>query len=351
MSPAYRQRLTVAGVARAFGFLALLVPAAWAQDEVGLLAVGAVGVVWLVAFAAESSPHRLVRTTEVLSAGLVAAICGIAVAGSPGSPGSTAAMGALAISPLTAGVLRGTRIALLCLLASSLVLTVLALLAGPEVAAPSTEAAVSTLTWTLTGLGLGFIGSFLHGTLLRSDPLATQRRVQSLIRLLIDESDHLVGGLGPETLGGQVLERVREVVPAGALLLQAPHDGVLAPVALDAGALAPPDELATVSLADRAYAEARPIRSREGFALPLTSEGRVVAVVSGWFLPGVDGLTSAQPEQLDRLAVRLEGSRPSSSRRRCSSRPSGRWPRWRSADASPASCTTVSPRTWRRSAT
>lgn len=298
MSPAYRQRLFVALAARSFGFLALLGPAAWARDDVGVLAIAAVGVIWAIALIVEAVPRPLVLTTELVAAALVGIVCGLA-AGT-----STTALGALAISPLTAGVFRGARAALGTLAVSTAALVVAATIADGGLAF---EGAVAGFTWTTTGLGLGFIGASLHGTLLRTDPLATQRRVQSLIRRLIHESEHLVSGHEPETLGAAILEQVRAVVPAATLLIQAPHDGVLAPVALDAGALAPPDELATVSLADRAYAEGRPVRSVDGFALPLTSEGRVVAVVSGWFLPGVDVEAAAQLDLLSRLAARLEG--------------------------------------------
>ncbi len=298
MSPAYRQRLFVALAARGFCFLSLLGPAAWARDDVGVLAIVIIGLIWTVALVVETLPGQVVLTTELVAAALVGSVCGLTAAT------TTAAMGALAISPLTGGVFRGVRAALCSLSSSTTAFVLVATVAHHGL---PVEGAVAGLVWTVTGLGLGFIGASLHRTLLRTDPLAADRRARSLIRGLVHESDQLVARLDTDALAEAILGRVRETAPVTALLLQAPHEGVLTPVLLEPGALRPDLEVGTSTLADLAAREGRPVGTAHSFALPLVSDGRVVAVVSGRFRDGTSG-TASHLDHLARLGTRLEGA-------------------------------------------
>src|SRR4029078_11183489 len=83
---------------------------------------------------------------------------------------SVTVIGALCVPPFTASVFRGLW-GLASSLAAELAMFVLfAFLIGGTL---TTEQGPAPFSWSVTGLGLGLIGTFLHSSLVqRSDPLA-----------------------------------------------------------------------------------------------------------------------------------------------------------------------------------
>lgn len=296
LTASQRRRRGMAGIARAFGLVAVLAPALSSQDGMVLLGVATVGLIWATTQVAE---HRMVRgvfTVELVSAALVGLVCAVTCALAPVSgPGI---LGVLAIPPVTAAILRGAQAGMFALAAAIGVFVTGTCLAD----AMTLTLASTTFTWLLTGLGFGLIGAALHSTLLGSDQLAAHRSAQSLIHQLVSVSDRLGSPLEPEVLGTDLLNRLSASLgaadlPARGLVLQAPTDGTLVWVA---GA-----STGTVShLAAEAVVSGRPAVAGHTFALPLKSDGRVVVVVSGHLSPTVDRI--AVGERLQRLASGLE---------------------------------------------
>lgn len=290
------RRRGMAGVARAFGLVAVLAPAASGQERTTMLGVLAVGLIWLVTQAVEVRLVRGICTTELVSAGLVGVVCAATCTLAPVSgPGL---LGVLAIPPVTAAILRGVRAGMYALAAAHAVFVAGVCLTG----AISVSLASTTFTWLLTGLGLGLIGAALHGTVLGSDQLAAHRSAQSLIHQLASVSDRLGSPLEPEVLGTDLLHQLGASLstadlPARGLVLHAPTDGDLVWVA---GVSAEPVGHLTVE----ATTARRPAVAGHSFALPLLSEDRVIAVVSGHLSPTVDRFALA--ERLGRLAPALE---------------------------------------------
>ena len=87
------------------------------------------------------------------------------------------------------------------------------------------------VTWTVAGIGLGLIADFVRSTLGRvPDELAPYLDAQNLLRELIALSSGLSSGLDVNTLGGEILSKVRDSVPASALALYVPGGDSLVPV-------------------------------------------------------------------------------------------------------------------------
>jgi signal transduction histidine kinase len=286
----------MAGIARAFGLLAVLAPAASSQDGVTLLGVATVGAVWAATQAAE---HRLVRgvfTAELVSAALVGLTCAMTCHLTPDAgPGI---LGVLAIPPVTAAILRGAQAGMFALATCIGVFLTAACLLD----AMTLQLASTTFTWLLTGLGFGLIGAALHSTLLGSDQLAAHRSAQSLIHQLASVSDRLGSPLEPEVLGTDLLNRLSAALgaadlPARGLMLQAPTDGDLVWIAGASTGASP-------ELAMQSVISARPAVAGHSFAIPLLSDSRIVAVVSGHLSPTVDRVSLT--ERLQRLAGGLE---------------------------------------------
>ncbi|WP_156390899.1 MULTISPECIES: sensor histidine kinase [unclassified Nocardioides] len=296
LTAAQRRRRGLAGIARIFGLVAVLAPAVSSQEGEVLLGVATVGLVWAATQAAERRMVRGIFSVELVSAaavGLVCAVtCDLAEVSGPGI------LGVLAIPPVTGAILRGAQAGMFVLGAGFGVFVTVACIAD----AMTIQLASTTFTWLLTGIGFGLIGAALHSTLLGSDQLAAHRTAQGLIHQLASVSDRLGSPLEPEVLGTDLLNRLSTSLsdadlPARGLMLQAPNDGELVWVA---GA----STGTSAELALRAVARARPAITGHSFALPLLSDGRVVAVVSGHLSPTVDRI--ALGERLQRLGGGLE---------------------------------------------
>ena len=289
----------VAGVARAFVLVALAVPILWSRDTPALVAILTIGSVWTVATILDLRPWVPVG---VLTAGeglLVGAVCGSAM------DSSLAVLGALTVPPFVAGIYRGlwgVAVAL-CAELTTLVAAVLLLAAGL-----TPDQGYAAFSWSVIGLGLGLIGTFLHTALLdRTDPLASYHYAQSLLRRLIDISDGLDGGLDPVTMGGGILSTVRDELPTSVMVLYVPRGDTLTP--LVTRSIGNPGELSRCEdLAVRSWVECSPIHDGRAFAFPLTDGDGVTAVVSAVLPPGAEPAQLGAEERLRQLMNKLRPS-------------------------------------------
>jgi signal transduction histidine kinase len=291
-----RQYAFLAGTTRGFALISLVVAGALHHDTAALLAVLAIGCVWLAATAAEQLPiPRLVTIT--VEAALIGVVSGLAV-------GHTfQVLTALAFPPFTAALRRGPRGALVSV-ATELVTFVAVAVAS--YGGFSEEAGTSALTWFILSLGLGLIGSFIHlGVMADPDPLDSYRSAQVLIRELIGLSGSLNAGLEPVTLAAGIAGAVQDELPVRALVVHVPRGDLLTPIINDHGGAA--DELeASEDLAARAWRHGEILVDRHAFALPLASGAGTVAVVSGFLSPGLDPVALGLRQTLADLSARLE---------------------------------------------
>ncbi len=282
--------------ARVFGLVVLSAPTLWSRDDTGVLALVAVGAIWLASSVAEAL--RVNPTlVSLIEAGLIGSVAALSI----GS--SLAVLGALAIPPFTASLRHGPRGMLLALSAELIPLVILsAVLHGGMLV----EQGVSTFTWVVTGIGLGLIGSFVRASLYAaSDPLTPYRDAQALLRELIDLSGQLGSGLDPVSLGGTIAERVRDQLPVTALAVHVPRGHDLRPLISEPGSS--PESLGTLEvLALEACRTVRTARDGNAFAFPLLTDAGLVAVVSASLTDGLHPDAARLEGRLNDLAQQLE---------------------------------------------
>jgi len=270
MTDADRLPFRVAAIARIIVLIALTGPVLWTRDAAALLALLVIGAIWALATIVDLRgvlPIAVLTTAEAL---LVGAVCGIVV------DTSTAVIGALCVPPFTASVFRGLWGMATSLCAELAMLVVFAFLVGGTLTPEQGSAAFS---WSVTGLGLGLIGTFLHGTLVeRSDPLAPYHYAQSLLRQLIDISEGLDSGLDPVALGGSILSAVRDEVPTVAMTLYVARGDALLPLVTKS--LGTPEEVRQFEgLAADCWRDCAPVRRDRVFAFPLLADSGATGVV------------------------------------------------------------------------
>ena len=296
MIPAHPQFSRLAVGARIFAFVVLSVPLLWSREDTGLLALLTIGIVWSAAVAADRLGLNSVVASTV-EAALVGAVCGLTLEAAP------AVLGALSVPPFVASLRRGPRGMVLALSAELATLVAIALLThGPLDPGQGT----GTVTWVLTGVGVGLIGSFVHSAMPAPvDPLQPYRDAQALIRDLIGISGELTSGLDPVSLGSTIADAVRDELPVTALVVQVPRDDELTPLVVETdSAGTETDVLQDLALATRRTK--RPAVSGNAFALPLMSEGRIVAVISGTVSSRLESKVVHLETRLDEVATRLE---------------------------------------------
>lgn len=287
------------GAARTFAFVVLLAPVVWSKDSPALVALLSLGGVWALAQLADARTDGWFRPQAVIEPALVGVVCGFVV------DSSLAVLPALAVPTFTAGLRGGIRAVLLALV----VQVPISLAVARTVVAELTEVQVFELTsWSLTGLGLGLIASFVHTALARThDPLAPYRYAQSLIRQLIDLSGGLSSGLDPKTLGGAILSTVLDDLPAARVALYIPISDGLTP--LVAKAVEPGiDETIGEEEAAQAQTLGKPVVDGRAFAFPLTTDAGTTAVVAGCLSDQVDAGRLGVADRIRRLGKRLEAS-------------------------------------------
>lgn len=293
-----RPQLRVAAVARLFVLLALTFPVLWSQDEPALLALLAVGGVWLVVTLAEW------RWPEDPGAGPVVEGLAVGVLVGLSMHSSLAVLGALVVPPFTAGVYGGLWGIARALSTEVVAVAGALLIVGHGLTADQGYAAFS---WSCTGLGLGMVGAFLHTALReRTDPLAPYHYAQTLLRQLISISGGLDSGIDPVTLGGAILSEVRDELPTSSQGLYVPRGDTLIPLVTKSISTA--DLGACEDAAVEAWAKGRPVLMDRFFAFPLVTESGTTGVVVAALSERMDARHLQVDDRVRKLSVRLRAS-------------------------------------------
>jgi len=253
-----------------------MVPVALHRDPSGLLALGALVLIWTVASLLIPVPRHL---AAIVAEGFaVGAICGFALDLAP------ELLAALAVAPFVAGLGRGPRGVFAALSASLVGLVILGVADGALTEGQSLD----VFSWAATGFGLGLVASYVHSvTGPADDPLAAYREARSLIKELLELSRDLSSGLDAVSLSGEILAQVRDQLPTEALALHVPSGADLVALVSDGLAIDLDPEIAH-SLAGRVLAGEGLIVHGRSFAFPLATEGETVAVVTGTLSDNVD---------------------------------------------------------------
>ncbi|MCW2791178.1 MAG: ATP-binding region, ATPase domain protein [Nocardioides sp.] len=299
MSGAARQYARLTAAARGFVLISLAASVLWSRDAPALVALAAVGGIWAVGQVVETRGTWSVTVTSVIGAALVGAVCGGAVHTSP------AMLGALAVAPFTAGVHRGLRAVGLALSAQLIAVVAVSTV---QLGGLTSAQGLGAFTWSVTGLGLGLIATFLHSALQQApDPLAPYHDAQALIRELINLSGGLSSGLDPVPLGAVILDKVRDELPAEVLVLHVPRGESLTPM-ISKTAAGDLDTTACDQLALEAWARSRPVVTGRAFAFPILTEAGVTAVVGGLLSERLDPHRLGVGQRIERLTERLDAS-------------------------------------------
>jgi signal transduction histidine kinase len=299
MFDADRLPFRVAALARIIVLIALTGPVLWTRDAAALMALAVMGAIWLLTTVVDLRgvvPLAVLTTAEAV---LVGTVCGIVIGA------STAVIGALCVPPFTAAVFRGLWGLATSLCAELAMLVLFALIVGGQL---TTEQGSAAFSWSVTGLGLGLIGTFLHSALVeRSDPLAPYHYAQSLLRQLIDISEGLDSGLDPVALGGSILSSVRDELPTVAMALYVGRGEDLLPLVTKT--LGTPDEVRHFEgLAAECWRECAPIRRDHVFAFPLPAESGTTGVVVAALPEGSDVRGPSIDDAVRRLTASLRPS-------------------------------------------
>ncbi len=256
--------------ARLFVVLVIGAPTLWYRDQSGLLALAALAAVWLM-MSLVGDRARLPRTVPVVEAALVAVIIGVAL------PTAPAVVFALALPPFLAA-LRGGLSATLMALATEVVVVVVLLVALHQALLEADVLGV--VTWAMAGLGLGFIGSFVHSMAERDvDELAPYLDAQRLIRQLLDLSGDLSSGLDVTSSAGSIASDVRDTLPTTGLGIYLPRGELLVPLVSSMDDV--PDQVGEAeSIAVESWARSEPIVHGRGFAFPLGDSAVVAGLLS-----------------------------------------------------------------------
>jgi signal transduction histidine kinase len=283
-----RQHNWLAVGARTFALLSLVMPLILSHNQLLLLALLATAAVWAAVTAGEllGVPATLLL---VLDSALIGSVAGLS------SHSTTTLIAAMAVPPFTAGLNLGLRGVALSLSAE------LTAYVGIVLTSLDSQQSTAVFMWTVTGLGLGLIATFLRRTFLQvNDPQRAYRDAQALIRELITLSGKLSSGLDPVALGGQIASSVRDELPVSALTIHIPRGDVLTPLVGDSG-MATPELTVSDELAQYSLKTGNVRVAGHSFAFPLNSGGGVAAVVSGVLAPGLDPQAMDLPRRLSAL--------------------------------------------------
>jgi signal transduction histidine kinase len=291
-----RQYGFLAATTRGFALVALAVASVLARDSTAVLAVLAIGCIWLAATAAE----RMGLPAGVTIAG-EAALIGMASA--LALTETYQVLTVLAFPPFIAALRRGAVGAVASLLIElvGFGLTIVTVTGGISI-----PAVTSLVTWMIFSLGLALVGTFIHVTYREPvDPLESYRNAQALIRELIGLSDELHRGLEPVTLAAMIASAVHDELPVRGLVVHVPRGEQLTALINDHTGTS--DEVQEAEeLAARAFRHQTILIDEHAFALPLGSGAGSVAVVTGFLSPGLDPSTLGLHTTLTHLATRLE---------------------------------------------
>jgi signal transduction histidine kinase len=294
-----QQHVRLSAAARSFVLVALLGPVLWSRDTAALVALVTIGAIWLLTTLADWRQRLPVLLLATVEAALVGAVCGFTI------HSSLAVLGALAVPPFTAGLYRAMQGVALALSAQLTAVVVISFIAFDGLNA---DAGFGAFSWSMTGLGLGLVGTFLHTALNEKvDPLAPYRYAQGLIRQLIDISGGLDSGLDPTALGGAILSSVRDDMPTSAVVVSVPRGDTLTPL-VSKSMGAEDDVNLCEDIAVEAWAVGLPVLHDRVFAFPLNTEAGTVAIVAGLLSSRVDPARLGLEDRIRKLMRRLEPS-------------------------------------------
>jgi signal transduction histidine kinase len=282
---------------RVFAAVGLAVPLALQPEREGLVALGILVGVWAIA-CVDPVPRSVLRTA--LEAGVVGTCCTIALQDAP------LVLAALVVVPFVAGLGRGLWGVSAAISTQLIVVVALTLLSGHVDQAQMLE----TFSWMMTGVGLGFVASFVHSVMVvEDDPLSSYREARTLIKELLEVSQDLSSGLDAVGLGAVILAEVRDVVPTVGLAVHVPHEGGLTTLVSEGE----PVGEQTTALAEEVVGNGRVRFQSRSFAFPLVADSELIAVVSGVlsedFDPSGVGIIESVyrlPEHLVSTSVRLD---------------------------------------------
>ncbi|MDO9458446.1 histidine kinase [Nocardioides sp.] len=262
------QRITVG--ARLFALVALSGPILWDRNETALTALAGVAGVWVVASVAEQR-RELTVNVPVVEAALTGVVCGLTFGD------GQAILLALAVPPFLAAVVRGLLGTFLAISAELVTVVGLALLIQHSITA---QESLTIFTWTMAGLGLGMVGSFVYANLATDvDELAPYLDAQRLIRQLLDLSGNLSSGLDVTALAGALVSDVGDQLPTVGIAVYVPRGEVLMPLVSQSvdveSTLAEAEELAVES-----WARSEPIVHDLAFAFPVGDSVVVAGLLS-----------------------------------------------------------------------
>ncbi|WGX94711.1 sensor histidine kinase [Nocardioides sp. L-11A] len=296
------QTYAVVGAARLFALLAIGGPIAWFHQEQGLLALAAVGGIWIYQAATATRRELELSLSPATEAAAIGVVCALGMIDAP------VILAALVVPPLYATAIAGVRTMLRTVLVELITVVALGLMWWENVSA---DQAVAIFTWTMAGLGLSLIAAVTFSSDRVTDPLAPYRDAQEHLKQLNDLAGSLSSGLDVGALGGELLSQVSDDIPNRALVLYVPRGDTLSPVASTVE-LEPADAIAVETLAGDVRLQApeagHPVEIGEGFAFRVSEQ----AIVAGLRPVGSDvgralPLASVARDLAD-MAVKLDAA-------------------------------------------
>ncbi|GAA1523927.1 sensor histidine kinase [Nocardioides humi] len=296
------QTYAVVGAARLFALLAIGGPIVWFHQEQGLLALAAVGGLWIYQAVTATRRELQLSLSPMTEAAAIGVVCALGMENSP------VILAALVVPPLYATAISGVRTMVRTVLVELIAVVALSLMWWEEI---TSDQAVAIFTWVMAGLGLSLIAAVTFSSDRVPDPVAPYRDAQEHLKQLIGLAGSLSSGLDVGSLGGELLSEVSDGIPNRALVLYVPRGDALASVASTVE-LEPADAVATETLAGdvRMQEEGthRPVEIGEGFAFRVSDQ----AIVAGLRPAGSDTTRplplTAVADDLADTAVKLDAA-------------------------------------------
>ncbi|MBM7515381.1 sensor histidine kinase [Nocardioides nitrophenolicus] len=296
------QTYAVVGAARLFALLAIGGPIVWFHQEQGLMALAAVGAVWVYQAVTATRRELELSLSPMTEGAAIGIVCALAMSDAP------VILAALVVPPLYATAVAGVRTMIRTVLVELIAVVALGLMWWETITA---DQAVAIFTWSMAGLGLSLIAAVTFSSDRVPDPLAPYRDAQEHLRQLLELAGSLSSGLDVGALAGELLSQVSDDIPNRGLVVYVPRGETLTPVAstIDADSA---DAVAAETLAGdvriRDGGDARPVQIGEGFAFRASDH----AIVAGLRPVGADVSRplplSATVADLTDISVKLDAA-------------------------------------------
>lgn len=284
-----RQLYRLTAAARVFVLVAMTAPILIEYDDAtAILTLPGFAFLWAAAQSL-TGRGRYSPLASVVESLAVGALCALAMHSTLG------VLAAMAVPPFVAGLHRGLPgVALSATVQLGAVSGVAFVLFE---GGPTAEDILGAFTWTVTGVGVGFVATFVRSTLLEDpDPVGPYRYAQSLLRELIDLSAGLSSGLDVNSMGGAILSSVRDQLPTEVLVLYVPRGETLIPLITESAEAINGFEDAE-RLAAESWARSATVTEDRTFAFPLGDNAVVAGTLSGRvdraLLSGIDDVVES----------------------------------------------------------